>query len=332
MQYNRTLLVLISSESCLHKVSSDSLNDFQTMNRKLKNISWVNKRFKQSSVWVLVFGIMAGCSPKEESLGEGDTEGHLLIGTITAVDEAAGLLEVAHEEIPDLMPAMTMKFEVSAGDLKNGKEGQKIRARMIRDENGAFQLIKIWPLDEQVSNDLKRVNQRLQEQAKGLPSGYHYGEGDESPDFALLDQFGEVVTNDQFSGKPLMLNFIFTRCTDANMCPLSTSKMVQLQKLAQASALDVNFVSITLDPQYDTPGVLRQYAEAYGIDGSNFKFVTGPKSAVRDLVKSHGVTSIDKVDTIMHSLATVLIDEDGTIAKRSDKSAWTPEEFLEILR
>ena len=73
------------------------------MKGKLKNISWVNKRFKQSSVWVLVFGILSGCSPKEESLGEGDTEGHLLIGTITAVDEAAGLLEVAHEDIPDLI-------------------------------------------------------------------------------------------------------------------------------------------------------------------------------------------------------------------------------------
>lgn len=302
------------------------------MKGKLKNISWMNKRFKHASIWILLFGVLAGCSQKEETLGEEDTEGHLLIGTITAVDEAAGLLEVAHEDVPDFMPAMTMKFVVSAGDLKNAKVGQKIRARLIRDENGAFELIKIWPLDEQVSNDLKRVNQRLQEQAKKLPSGYYYGEGDDSPDFALLDQFGEVVNSDQFAGKPLMLNFIFTRCTDANMCPLSTSKMAQLQKLAKAEELDVNFVSITLDPQYDTPGVLRQYAEAYGIEGSNFKFVTGHKSAVRNLVKSHGVTSIDKVDTIMHSLATVLIDEEGSIAKRSDKSAWTPEEFLEALK
>ncbi len=302
------------------------------MKGKLKNISWVNKQFKQASIGILLVGFLLGCSQREESLGEGDTEGHLLIGTITDVNEAAGLLEVAHEDIPDLMPAMTMKFEVSAGDLKNAKVGQKIRARLVRDENGAFQLIKIWPLDEQLSSDLKRVNKRLQEQAKALPSGYYYGEGDDSPDFALLDQFGEVVTSDQLEGKPLMLNFIFTRCTDANMCPLSTSKMAQLQKLARAEELDVNFVSITLDPQFDTPGVLRQYAEAYGIEGSNFKFVTGPKSAVRNLVKSYGVTSIDKVDTIMHSLATVLIDESGSIAKRSDKSAWTPEEFLEALR
>ncbi len=302
------------------------------MKGKLKNISWANKRFKQTSIGILLVGLFFGCSQREESLGEGDTEGHLLIGTITGVDEAAGLLEVAHEDIPDLMPAMTMKFEVSAGDLKNAKVGQKIRARLVRDENGAFRLIKIWPLDEQVSNDLQRVNKRLQEQAKALPSGYYYGEGDDSPDFALLDQFGEVVTSDQFAGKPLMLNFIFTRCTGANMCPLSTSKMAQLQKLAKVEELDVNFVSITLDPQFDTPGVLRQYAEAYGIEGSNFKFVTGPKSAVRNLVKSYGVTSIDKVDTIMHSLATVLIDETGSIAKRSDKSAWTSEEFLEALR
>ncbi len=142
----------------------------------------------------------------------------------------------------------------------------------------------------------------------------------------------EKETSDQFEGKLLMLNFIFTRCTDANMCPLSTSKMAQLQKLARAAELDVNFVSITLDPQYDTPGILRQYAEAYGIDGENFRFVTGHKSAVRNLVKSHGVTSVDQVDTIMHSLATVLIGKDGSIVKRSDKSAWMPEEFLEAIK
>ncbi len=103
-------------------------------------------------------------------------------------------------------------------------------------------------------------------------------------------------------------------------------------EIGQGGRIGCEFRLHHLGPAVRYTGVLRQYAEAYGIDGSNFKFVTGPKSAVRDLVKSHGVTSIDKVDTIMHSLATVLIDENGAIAKRSDKSAWTPEEFLEALR
>lgn len=302
------------------------------MKQFFKNISWVNRGFKRTAAIVVLGGVLVGCGQREDPLEDEDTEGHPLVGTIVAIEESSGLLEVAHEDIPDLMPAMTMKFEVSAGDLKNAKVGQKIRARLVRDEAGGFQLIKIWPLDDQVSSDLKHFNERLQKQAKALPSGYYYGEGDESPDFALLDQFGKVVTSEQFKGKPLMLNFIFTRCTDANMCPLSTSKMARLQETVKLAGLDINFVSITMDPQFDTPGVLRQYAEVYGIDGSNFKFVTGPKSAVRNLVKSYGVTSIDKVDTIMHSLATVLIDEKGSIVKRSQKSAWTPEEFLEALK
>ncbi len=301
------------------------------MKWKSEYISRVNSRFKQALVVGLIAAILSGCSSSD--VEEEDTgEGHPLVGEITGINAEERTLEVAHEDIPGFMPAMTMQFKVSLGDIQNASIGQRIRARLVRGEAGEFQLIKIWPLDEDAARDLKRANARLQKQAKALPSGYYYGEGDESPDFALLDQFGEVVGSERLAGKPFILNFIFTRCPDPNMCPLSTRKMAGLQTSAKEAGIDVNFVSVTLDPVFDTPGVLRQYAEGYGIEGSNFHFVTGPKSAVRDMVKALGVASIDKVDTIMHSLATVLVDADGIIVKRSQKSAWDPEEILEALR
>ncbi len=301
------------------------------MKWKLKYISRANRRFKQALAVGFGAAILFGCSSSEVEEDE-DAEGHPLVGEITGIDAEARMLEVAHEDIPGFMPAMTMRFKVSLGDIQNASIGQRIRARLVRGEAGEFQLIKIWPLDEEAARDLKRTNARLSKQAKALPSGYYYGEGDESPDFALLDQFGKVVSSDRLAGKPFMMNFIFTRCPDPNMCPLSTRKMAELQKSVANAGFDINFVSVTLDPEFDTPGVLRVYAEGYGIDGSNFHFVTGPKSAVRDMVKALGVTSIEKVDTIMHSLATVLVGADGTILKRSEKSAWTTEEFMEALR
>ncbi len=294
-------------------------------------ISLMNARVKQALAVLLMAGLL-GCSQKNESQEDDSGEGYPLVGEILSVLQDEGLLEVRHEEIAGYMPAMTMRFKVAPGDMKNAKPGQKIRARLIRDGEGGFALVKIWPIDEEAAKDLEKFNDRLQKQAKELDSGRYYGEGDQSPDFALLDQFGKTVTSDRLKGKPFFLNFIFTRCTDAQMCPLSTSKMAQLQLMVKESGLDASFVSITLDPEFDTPGILRNYADAYGIDGSNYHFVTGPKSAVRDLVRSFGVTSMDNVDTIMHSLATVLIDENGAIIKRSEKSAWTTLEFLEALK
>ena len=230
------------------------------------------------------------------------------------------------------MPAMTMRFEVDPGDARNASVGQKIRARLIRTEEGGFKLIRIWPLDESLSDDLEEANRKLQKQTKALPSGRYYGMGDEAPDFGLLDQRGAAITSDRLKGRPFFINFIFTRCPDPEMCSMSTMKMGQLQKRAGEAGIEASFVSITLDPEFDTPGVLRQYAEAYGIEGDNFHFATGPKSAVRDLIRSYGVTAIENVDTIMHSMATTLVAADGSIVLRSETKAWSVDEFLEALK
>ena len=124
---------------------------------------------------------------------------------------------------------------------------------MVRDEEGGFQLMRIWPLSEEDASDLKKYNERLQKRLRELPLGRYLGEGDESVDFALLDHRGNIVTSDDLLGRSLVMNFIFTRCPDANMCPLSTSKMGQLQKLAKEADLPVNFVSVSMDPEFDTP-------------------------------------------------------------------------------
>ncbi len=242
-------------------------------------------------------------------------------------------MTVAHEEIPDFMPAMTMVFRVSPGDVKTFKKDDQIKARMVRDEDGGFRLIKIWKIDDEAAETMRRVNERLEKTVDELESGYYLGEGDSFPEFALVDQYGDTITPTRYAGKPFMLNFIFTRCTDAQMCPLSTSKMATLQRMAKEAGLDdLEFISVTLDPKYDTPSVLRTYADAYGIDGENFRFVTGERAAVRQLIKSMALTHIDTGEDLVHSLATVLVDRDRKIVMRSTKKAWDPMEFLEVAK
>lgn len=242
-------------------------------------------------------------------------------------------MTVAHEDIPDFMPAMTMVFRVGPGDVKVIKAKDQIRARMVSDEDGAFRLIKIWKIDDEAADRMRRVNEKLAKAVEEKGSGFYFGEGDDFPNFALLDQYGELVSLSRYEGKPFMLNFIFTRCTDGEMCPLSTSKMASMQAMAKEQGLeDLEFISVTLDPKYDTPGVLRAYADAYGIDGDNFKFVTGERAAVKQLIKSMALTHLPTDSNLVHSLATVLVDRHRKIVMRSVKKAWDPQEFLEAAK
>ena len=116
------------------------------------------------------------------------------------------------------------------------------------------------------------------------------------------------------------------------MCPASTAKMIQIQSSAKAKGIrNLELVSITLDPDYDTPAVLKNYAKVRGIDTTNFTFLTGPESAVRDLLLAFGVLSERDGNLLKHTLATVLIDEGGVIRYRADGSGWSADEFLDRL-
>ena len=230
---------------------------------------------------------------------------------------------------------MTMDFDGREGDLKICAPGMKIRARLVRGEEGEFILKKIWPMgDGKAEKAIRAAAEQQSQRMEKLGSGRYLGPGDEAPNLVLMDQFGEVIDVSALKGNFVMLNFIFTRCSDAKMCPLSTSKMARMQRLAKEKGIEnLYFVSVTMDPLFDTPGVLREYADLYSIDGSNFKFATGPKSAVNGLFKALAVTVIPKKeqDDIAHSLATTLIGPDGKILLRSEKSAWEIEDFLALV-
>ncbi|HKB58366.1 MAG TPA: SCO family protein, partial [Lacunisphaera sp.] len=99
-----------------------------------------------------------------------------------------------------------------------------------------------------------------------------------------------------------------------------------------AGAKDFELVSLSLDPEYDTPGVLKEYAQLRGLDTSNWSFLTGPDAAVRQLLAQLGVIREFEGATIKHTLATVLINEQGQITYRVDGSTWLIEDFVRRLK
>jgi protein SCO1 len=293
---------------------------------------------------VLLLAVLSavGCSRREGAPAAGDpaankaaaTPGsYPLVGEIISVDAAQKVLVVKHNEIPGYMRAMIMDFIVSAADAAAAKPGQRIRAELIPVKDGGFRLEKIWPDDRAAEAVITASALALRQDTHSRGKGAYREVGETVPDFALYDQEGRVFQSARFRGKQVMLNFIYTRCPDATMCSAATIKMTTAQRLArEAGVSNIEFVSITLDPAYDTPAILKEYAALRNIDTGNFSFLTGPEKAIKDLLVQFGVIAEFENDFLKHTLSTLLVDENGKIAHRADSRAWEPADFVAKMR
>jgi len=158
------------------------------------------------------------------------------------------------------------------------------------------------------------------------------------PSFSLTDQRGATVTERTLHGRPWVANFIFTRCPTA--CPLLTAKFKALQERLGASSA-VRFVSITVDPEHDTPAVLAAYADKFGADSARWSFLTGPLAEIEKTVVAGFKIHVGKPTTnaadptlvdIMHGEHIVLVDARGAIRGyyRAEEAELT--ELVEDLR
>ena len=151
------------------------------------------------------------------------------------------------------------------------------------------------------------------------------------PTFELVDQGGTIVKSENLRGRVLVVSFVFTTCAEA--CPLITAQLARTQSRVRAEKLDgrIGFVSITLDPATDRPDVLRRYAQAYGIDLANWRFLTGESGDVSRVVRAFGLAATAR-ERIMHGSLVVLVDGEGRIAERRTDLELDPDRLLSSLR
>ena len=255
---------------------------------------------------------------------------------ITAVPFAIG------NRVPEsgeLVVGKEFVFHVEAGDFGYLAPGRVFRARVdpaIPSPSGEkpFRLTRVWPDDPSHRRRLDNVNRMLRRDTLSRGDDPSRTVGDYLPPFALLDQDGNLITSDFFDGKQTVLNFIFTRCSMPNMCPAATNRMRRLQNLVFANNVPkVQFLSITLDPKHDVPGILKTYAAAYGIDESNFSFATAPKPVIDDLVNQFGVSRKNSdVATLDHTMRTLLISGRRQIVYQVPGKGWAADDFLARLK
>ena len=147
------------------------------------------------------------------------------------------------------------------------------------------------------------------------------------PEFSLTDQNGQTVTSAGLRGKIWIADFIFTRC--AGPCPLMTARMLEMQK-ALVKTPEVKLVSVTVDPEYDTPEVLKAYAEANFADPERWKFLTGDKVVIEKLVTEGFMQHLsEEGGEPVHGTMFLIVDGNGMV--RSARMLEDPELIPKVL-
>jgi len=153
-----------------------------------------------------------------------------------------------------------------------------------------------------------------------------------APEFTLTKQDGVRLALKELRGKVLAITFIFASCADT--CPLLTAKMAGIQdRLGADFGKKIYFVSITVDPERDSPEVLKRYAEAHQANSAGWAFLSGTKAEIRDVAKRYGIfykkTPRGDVD---HTFLTSLVDHNGTLRVQYMGVKFNPDEMLRDLQ
>jgi protein SCO1/2 len=147
------------------------------------------------------------------------------------------------------------------------------------------------------------------------------------PAFSLTDQTGRTVTKDDLRGHIWIADFIFTRC--AGPCPVMTARMLEMQK-ALVKTPEVKLVSVTVDPEYDTPEILKAYAEANFADPDRWKFLTGDKAVIEKLVTEGFMQHLSEENgEPIHGTMFLIVDGNGMV--RSARMLEDPELIPKVL-
>jgi len=246
-------------------------------------------------------------------------------GRIVEVDHENTTLLVAHEDIPGLMPAMTMPFKVKdAAELTKVSSGDAVRFRLVTG-TGSSWIEGITPIEDDSVPPLDDEYILASEDS---------GPSDESiylHDATWTDQNGKPVQLSSFSGKPVLISMIFTRCGYA--CPRIVHDMKAIgEKLDKEVGEKVQFVLVSIDPNHDTPEMLRLFARAHGLDSDRWTLLRGEETDIRVLAAMLGVRyKKDPNELYSHTNLVTLLDEKGEIVHRQKGLNVPPDETVSVM-
>lgn len=277
----------------------------------------------------------SGCAPSEPS---GDVDGRqefVVSGRVVAIADDRETITLNHEEMPGFMPAMTMPFYLKEASLAEGLvPGDTVEFTFVvaGDRSWIEAIRKVAPRERAAAetDDQRDAARALRARIPRLD------EGDLVPSFALVNQEGEPFETGQWLGKAVAISFIFTRCPVPEFCPRMSANFRALQKeIGQSPGLRdrVQLLSVTIDPGYDTPEVLRRYAATYTDSLDNWTFATGDPARIEEMTTRFSIF-VDPGDggaNIDHALGTAVVDPEGRLAKVWWGNRWEVADVLQTI-
>ncbi len=261
---------------------------------------------------------------------KGASQAYPVRGVVVGTDPANGEVILKHDAIAGLMPAMTMPYHLEdPSALSELHAGDLITATLLADHDAA------GPINLRLK-DIVVIAQARPDYKPAV--NYHVpAQGDMVPNFKLLNQSDHTIDLKQFRGKVIVMTFIYTRCPLADFCPRMSRNFAEIDKALQSDGAlykSTHLLTVSFDPTYDTPKVLRSYGAAYtgNFVSETFQHWDFAAPSMVDLPSMEqffdvGVTpGPDK--TLQHSLSTAVIGKDGKIIAFYPTNDWTPAQVL----
>jgi protein SCO1/2 len=277
---------------------------------------------------VVVLAVLAAAS------GQAADREFQVRGMVLRVDASSRTMIVSHEKIAGLMDAMTMPFDVREGeDLRGLAPGAVVEFTLVIGETTSHATgitVRRYESVEQDPVTARRL--ALLKRVAGMASK-PLDVGARVPDFTLTDQTGRPMSLASLSGKVVAVNFIYTRCALPQFCLRVTNNFGVLQKrFARELGRDLVLLTVTFDPERDTPQVLARYADQWKADAKTWRFLTGETNAVRRVCGLFGVDAFVDEGLINHTLRTAVIDRRGILVASVEGNRHTPEQLGDLVQ
>lgn len=271
-----------------------------------------------------------GCNWGEQP--RGNEKRYPIKGVVVAVNKTDRTATIKHEDIPGYMQSMTMDFKIkNHADLEVMKPGDQITGTLVVDD------ISSWLEITAITEGGSQITPTTVVPGEPKP-------GDEIPDFTLVNQDGEPIRLSQYRGKALALTFVYTRCPQPDQCTLMSNNFAAIDKELESQPdvyAKTHLLTISFDPDYDTPKVMRSYGASHTGRYSDEKFehwefATGSPEEVKRIAEHFGLRYFKDSSTgeeqVIHSLRTAVIDRNGKLVKLYRGNEWKPTQLAEDLK
>ncbi len=286
----------------------------------------------------MVLGL-AGCGGAEAPKAAKPAE-YPVSGVVRSVDPPKGRVTIRHQAIAGYMPVMTMPFDVPDRDILTSiREGDRVTAtlRVSGKESWLTDLKKVG--DAEDSEAIEKP-ETLVLDGSGRPvtssaAPKRLAVGEPVPDFAMTDQDGRPLKLSELRGKVVAMTFIFTRCPRPDFCPRMDERFAELAKQIAVDprrADEVRLLSVSFDPEHDSPEVLARHAALKGAKPPLWRFAVASHPELAKVLVPLGLIYGPRQDEIIHNLVTLVIDRDGTLVRLEGGSSWTPESLFGTIR